>query len=312
MNNFFYIVRSLPYAIMGIVLLLLTLFVMFGQFIPKVDVFAKTILGRIVVALLVFILTICMTICLSKLSTFMKKVNGNNELDRKELDILLKEEKIKNEQLKAEVENLKHAALNVQSFKEISELNLVKTDMESTIVHTKSVKDPEKGAFKMTGEEYWLVSLYDYKGIKFGVDLNNISVLPEGNDLRIFGLKGKYMGVEDFNEPNDVLCEIRSYEFKDGEKINIKVLTDKKTLADEMAKEYHKEDTERFKKAVDNYDWIMDSCFETGKAFIETFLKPLNKNLKFENPDETNEKAIPLQDYLSHQIEEKLNSELYE
>ena len=77
MNNFFYIVRSLPYAIMGIVLLLLTLFVMFGQFIPKVDVFAKTILGRIVVALLVFILTICMTICLSKLSTFMKKVNGN-------------------------------------------------------------------------------------------------------------------------------------------------------------------------------------------------------------------------------------------
>ncbi|MBR5033231.1 MAG: hypothetical protein IKX70_06150 [Treponema sp.] len=308
MSNIWYIFRSLPYAIVGIILLVLVLIVMFGQFAPKVNHIAETIIGRILISVLIFILTIVMTINLNKLSVFVSKINTKNELDRKELDILLKEEKLKNEQLKTEVENLKHTALNVQSFKDISELCLVETDMKSTIAHTKSVKDPEKGLVKMTGEEFWLVSQYDFEGIKFGVDLNNIKVLENGNNLYIYGLKGKYIATETSNIPNDVLCEIRSYELKDGKKINIKVLDDKFQDAKKLAETYHKEDTERITKAVDNYEWIMNSCYKMGQVFVENYLRALNKTLIFASPDEENSKAISLQEYIDLQIENKLNS----
>lgn len=309
MTNGWYIFKSLPYAIVGVVFFVLVIVVMVGQFFPKVNGFAETYFGRIIVSILVCGLTVVMTLNLSKFSAFMKKVNAKEELTKKELDTMLKAERIKNEQLKTEVENLKHTALNVQSFKDISELCLVETDMKSTIAHTKSVKDPEQGILKMTGEEYWLVSQYDFEGIKFGVDLNQIKVLPEGNDLYVYGLKGKYIGVENQQEPNDVLCEIRSYELKDGKKINIKVLDEKYQTAKEIAGQYHKEDKERITKAVDNYEWIMNSCYKMGQVFVNNSLKLLNKNIIYKAPEEENENAIPLQEYIDLQIQKKLETE---
>lgn len=308
MSNWLYAFKSLPYAIMGIIFLISVLIVIFGQFVPKVNGFTEKVFGRLIVSSLVFVLTIFMTINLSKFSTFMKKINTKEELNRKELDLLLKEEKLKNEQLKIEVENLKHAALNVQSFKDISELSLVRTDMKSTIAHHDTIKSPEKTLTKMIGEEFWLVTHYEYEGVKFGVDLEKIRVLEDGNSLYIYGLEGKYIGTETSKSPNNVLCEIRSYESKDDKKINIKVLQDKESEANRLAKKYNDEDGDRIKKGVDNYEFIMNMCYESGKAFIQTFLKPLNMNLEFMKPEDNNENAIPLQEYINQQIESKLNS----
>ena len=307
MSNAWYIFKSLPYAIVGGILLVLALVVMFGQFEPHVNKFAKTGFGRIIVSLLVFGLTIIMTNNLSRFGSFMKKINYKNEYDKKELDALLKEEKIKNEQLKTEIENLKHTSLNVQSFENLSELCLLGTNMKSTIAHTKTVKDPEQGITKIKGEEFWVVSLYDFEGIKYGVDLTELKIVQDGNDLYVYGIKPKYIGIENPKLPNDVLCEIRSYELKDGEKVNVKVLNDKNIEANKLADKYHTEDTERIKKAIDDYEWIRESCWEIGKVFVEDYLKLLNKNIKCMRPEEENESAIPLQDYLNLQIESKLN-----
>ncbi len=306
MSNVWYIFKSLPYAVTGGVLLVLAICVMFGQFAPKVNEFAKTIIGRIIVSMLLFILTIFMTNNLSKFSAFKKKIIAKGELSQKELEILVKEEKLKNEQLKTEIENLKHTALNVQSFNDIKELCLVETDMKTTIAHTEPVKDVEQGFRKMSGEEFWVVTHYDFQGIKFGVDLNNINVLEEGNNLYIYGIKGQYIGAENEVPPNDVLCEIRSYDLKDGNKINQKILDDKKEAARTLATKYHEADRERIKLGVDNYDWIMDTCYQSGKVFVENYLRLLNKNLIFKAPDEENDKAIPIMDYINQQIESKL------
>lgn len=309
-SNAWYIFKSLPYAIVGVVLLLIVVIglIICQFFVPKYKDFAKTIIGRIIVSSSIFILTIFMTINLSKFYSFMRRIEANGELTAKERDILLKEEKLKNEQLKTEIENLKHTSLNVQSFENLSELCLLGTNMKSTIAHTKTVKDPEQGITKIKGEEFWVVSLYDFEGIKYGVDLTELKILQDGNDLYVYGIKPKYIGIENPKLPNDVLCEIRSYELKDGEKVNVKVLNERNAEANKLADKYHTEDTERIKKAIDDYEWIRESCWEIGKVFVEDYLKLLNKNIKCMRPEDENESAIPLQDYLTLQIESKLDA----
>ena len=137
MSNWFYTFRSLPYAIVGVVFLVLVLVVIGGQFIPKVNRFAKKWYGRIIVPILVCGLTVVMTLNLNKFSSFMKKINAKEELSKKELDILLKEEVLKNEQLKTEVENNKKRyclwLVNVEPYI-INQMPLVK----------ERVIDPEK------------------------------------------------------------------------------------------------------------------------------------------------------------------------
>ncbi len=309
-SNAWYIFKSLPYAIVGFILLIIIVLglIICQFFIPRYKDFAATKFGRVVISTSVFILTIFMTNNLNKFYSFMKKINEKGEITAKELDILLKEEKIKNEQLRTEIENLKHTSLNVQSFESLKEVALLGTNMKSTISHSKTLKDPGKGISKIKGEDFWLISLYDFEGIKYGVDLTKLKAYQDGNDLYIYGITPEYIGIENPKFPKDTLCEIRSYELNGEEKVNIKVLDERKMEAKKLADKYHEEDIERIKKAIDDYEWIKESCWEIGTVFVQDYLKLLNKNIKCMKPDEDNEDAIPLQEYLNLQIEKALEN----
>jgi len=307
MSNLVYVFKSLPYGIFALVFLAGILLVLFGCYIPKLNVILAFLKNRIATGVCVFILSIFFTLNISKLTGFMSKIAAKNELTRKELDIMLKEEKVKNEALKTEVENLKHAAMNVQSFSEISELNLVKTDIKTTTTHYESLESPNPRTGK-AGKEYWLVTNYDFQGVKYGIDINAVSIAVVDNELHVYGLDAKYTGTEYKSNPKDVLSEIRSYTRKEsGVHINTKVIDNQEAEKDRLEDKYHADDEDRIINSIDQFEWIRNNCVNMGQVIIKNYLSPLHMNIVFEEPDKTNPQAEKIQDFLNHELEKKLN-----
>jgi len=304
LSKSWYVINSIPYVVFSILFFAIVVFIFVSPFIPKVKIFLKK---HWITVPLTFVFTILFSFNFFKFVNYIQKSGVSSEAERRELKAQLQIEQAENSTLKDEIENLKHAALNIQNFMDICELNLLETDMKSTIAHTKNIDDITVNASgtKSHGKQFWMVTNYNFEGVKYGIDLKNVKIYENDNTLHVSGIKAKYNGTKDIKEPNDVLLEIRSYDAKDGFQYNEKVLYDKysKVKLDELAKAYHKLDRDRFQNTTDEFDWVNKIVEKSAQSFFRTYLNSVNKNIVFDENESEN--SVPINEFLNTKIKEK-------
>ena len=281
LSSAWYNFQSIPYLAFAIIFICAILFVYIA---PKFIAQIKWLHNIWIAIPVVFILSIGFSSNLIKFIDYTRKAGISSEAERKELKTMLNLTNTDNKILRIEIENLRHAALNVQTLSNIKEVNLLETDMTSTIAHTENFDDePNKLNTGSHGKQFWLVSQYNLKGIKYGIDLEKIKVALENDKIVIYGIEPKYNGIEHKDEPINVLCEVRRYDSENGILKNEKVLYDAVSLAkrDELVQKYHEIDMERIEKTTDQFEWINSLVEKYAHEFIESFLYPLGKEIVY-------------------------------
>ena len=280
-----YNVQSIPYLIVALIFFAVILFVYIApKFIKQISFLKNTWIAIPVVC----ILSVIFSYNLFNFMKYQNKADGVGELEKKELQSMVNLLETENEIQRTEIENLRHAALNVQQLLEIEEINLIETDMTTTIAHTEPF-DNESNFWGSGshGKQFWIVSQYNLKGIKYGVDLTKIQVLSAGNEIHVYGIQPKLTGAPLDEKPKDVLCEIRSYDSENGILKNEKVLYDaaSQKKKEELRDKYHSIDMERIEKTTDEFEWINTTVEKSAQNYLETFLLPVGKKIVFEKLD---------------------------
>lgn len=310
LSSFWYHVQSLPYIFWALIIFCAAVFVFLGPYFllkaHKQEKIAE-ICQKWIVAPVIFILAIGFSSMLFKFIDYQNKAGVANAADKKELQKLLNLANTENTSLRTEIENLRHASLNVQNFSKITKLSLIETDMVSTIYHTEIFDDEPNVIGKGShGKQFCLVSHYNIKGLNYGIDLDKIYVSLIDNKLYIFGLQPQYIGPEvKTYASNDVLCEIRKYTSENGQIKIDKVLYDPESILkmEELSKKYHIDDTERINNTTEEFEWINDLVEKEAKDFISTYFKPLEKEIIFEDTVESPDNSIPLKLFYQNTFE---------
>ncbi len=310
LSSFWYHIQSIPYIFWALIIFCLIVAVfLVPYFVLKAKGHERIaeIIQKWLVAPLVFILAIGFSSNLFKFIDYQNKAGVANEADKKELQKLLNLANTENTSLRTEIENLRHASLNVQNFSKITKLSLIETDMVSTIYHTEIFDDEPNVIGKGShGKQFCLVSHYNIKGLNYGIDLDKINVSIIDDKLHIYGLQPQYIGPEvKTYASNDVLCEIRKYTSENGQMKIDKVLYDPESILkmEELSKKYHIDDTARINNTTEEFEWINNLVENEAKDFISTYFKPLEKEIIFEDAIESPGNSIPLKLFYQNTFE---------
>ncbi len=237
----------------------------------------------------------------------------------KAIELLIENEKIKQQNLELENENLykdihiknlddeidllKNTQLCMNNLNRICEMALLETKLKSTDVR-KEMLNYDKGIIADRVENEVLVITTHDINAKFGVGLKQVLV-KEGdkNQLIISGIKSKYIG-SDKNISDVKVCEMREIKYKNGLVLNKAILNDKESIqrSNNYAQLYETEYQKRLSNGLES-DFLDDAVVKLSQNFISVILAPLKKEISFDTT--SNENGVPILEYLNNEIEEK-------
>lgn len=266
-------------------------------------------------------------------------------LEQKEInakqEIIKTRQQIGIESLESEVRLLKNAQLQMNDYTEITELNLLETNLKQTSVDRKITRplqvekwtegmwwwkeDKERASY----DEAIVIWTHDIVA-KFGFDMKEIRIANSQemqNTILVSGVKPKFTG-ETKDKHHKELAEVRTTylnpkEIKDTfgyiEGVSIENIMKKNFYKeiwinsgkDRVATDYadicREEFNERLLQGVET-KFMEEPIKKLSEKFLKLILAPLNKKIIF--VDKTSEDALGLEDYLKNQIESLENKKL--
>lgn len=268
-------------------------------------------------------------------------------LEQKEInakqEIIKTRQQIGIESLESEVRLLKNAQLQMNDYTEITELNLLETNLKQTSVDRKITRplqvekwtegmwwwkeDKERASY----DEAIVIWTHDIVA-KFGFDMKEIRIANSQemqNTILVSGVKPKFTG-KTKDKHHKELAEVRTTFFPDTKEIkNTFGYVEGVPIENLMKKNFTGQHTfvnSKKDREAANY---ADTCLEEfngrlvqgvetkfmeepikklSEKFLKLILAPLNKKIIF--VDKTSEDALGLEDYLKNQIESLENKKL--
>ncbi|UTY33540.1 hypothetical protein [Treponema putidum] len=238
------------------------------------------------------------------------------------------------ESLESELRLLKNAQLQMNDYTEISEMNLLETNLKQTSVNRKITRPLY--IEKWTDGMWWWkedkeLACYDEAIViwthdiiaKFGFDIKEIRIANSQemqNTILVSGVKPKFTG-KTKDKHHKELAEVRTTylnpkDIKDTfghvtgvpienimkKNFNKKILIDPQQdrVATDYADVCREEFNERLLQGVET-KFMEEPIKKLSEKFLKLILAPLNKKIIF--VEETSEDALSLEDYLKNQVE---------
>ena len=220
-----------------------------------------------------------------------------------------------------------YSQLQIGSYKEIAEVNLLETNLKTITVSFKDYnkKETDKGwVFSdrhLEHDEALVVITHDIIA-KFGFDINEIRIVDSEdvpNTILVSEVKPKFTGTTK-NKADKILTEMRHWNFDVDKMIKAGIDTDnfekikqcpaeykhvsldftKTATAMSYADEVISEFNNRFMQGLET-EFLNKPLEELCKKFIKSILLPLNKKIVF--VEQVQEGALSIDDYFKTKIE---------
>ena len=218
------------------------------------------------------------------------------------------------------IDSYKHAQFSLQSFNEILEVGLLKTEMSMTKYDFYDINEKyqnKKKIFILTdennlrGKKYLGVYTHDLT-VKHGIDLNKITVKEDKDKIIVGMIKPKYIGTEkDINNIvfNEIMIhDIEKYSLgtKQGEIDTYIIQNDEKhkLMSDQLAKEHENEFKNNLKAGVET-KFLNESIIKLGQKFIQLALSPLFNEEKIVFEKFELDDGIPIMEYINNKVKEE-------
>ena len=239
----------------------------------------------------------------------LRDAENQNKIKAQEIEMAKKTEKIAKQEIEIKglsdtVKLLENAQLSVQTFEQIFELALLKTELEQTKVtmergDLKPVKNLLRKDIKgeYTQDEILIIQTHKIKA-KFGVDFKKIKVSKIDEKSVVFsGIFPEPIATD--SSTDTILDEVRTRKYKNE-------------LLDSVVSHHEKEDimkahqcSEKARKdfetkKIENLTFMNPAVIELAKNFIKVMFAPLYKNIMFDEIESPN--ALPIIDHLKKEI----------
>ncbi len=271
-----------------------------------------------------------------------KKYQNELELKKKEIELAerkaeIEKQKLVNLRQKVNIENLenevtllKNSQLQINSYREIAEINLLETNLKQTTFSKKildDVKENKRGWWVFSDKyaecDSALVVLTHDIVAKFGFDINEIRLMDskEAEDVVLVSkVKPKFTGSTK-NQADKIFAEVLHEELdiqkaqKDGIDIASKswkdfpskylhgsILFEREAEAIRYADKLISEFNERFSRGLET-QFLNKPLEKLCEKFVRSMLLPLNKKIVFS--EEPLAEALSIEEYFKTKIEAK-------
>jgi hypothetical protein len=239
-------------------------------------------------------------------NNFVEAKVGMNETQRINRTAIV-EQNIKIQELENTIKNLEYAKFNVNGFERIMKLGLLEVEMTQTAFYQRGISDAQSRFFGLGGYEnmeYLGVAYHDIKAT-YGIDLRSIRISTKNeNTIIVSNIEPIFMGTSK-NNTRWILSEIRKLVRDNNGKISKTDIIDTREtrgIINDEEREILQEYQERLHKGLETA-YLNVAVIELAKNFIKTIFLTLNKEIEFDNDENSN--ALPLLDFINQQLVEK-------
>ena len=228
------------------------------------------------------------------------------ERDRIENQITIGKQTLEIEALNDNILLLRNASISMQSFSQILEIALLKTELNQTRVWKNYLGAFENGwglRANYYNDEALIINTYNIIA-KFGVDFNEIKVVRlDDNIIAVSGIRPTFIGTER-NIKDTIVKEIRRVNFKRGvlDSVDTRYDSTNRGLADQREQQYDREFQQQLSRGLE-LGFMNDAVVQLAQNFITVILAPLYRTIRF--TDTVLPNALPIMNFIQNELEER-------